>query len=339
MSVLVGKNTKLIVQGITGSEGTFHTSQMIEYGTKVVGGVTPGKGGQKYSGKENMTFKKPVPIFNTVKDAVASTGANATVIFVPPAGAADAIMEAIDAGIATIVCITEGIPVKDMIPVREALNRSNSVLIGPNCPGVITPDEAKIGIMPGFIHKKGNVGVVSRSGTLTYEAVKQLTDLGIGQSTCIGIGGDPIIGTQHIDAIKLFNEDPDTHAIVMIGEIGGSAEEEAAAYIKENVTKPVVAFIAGRTAPPGRRMGHAGAIISGGKGTAEDKIKALKDAGIHVVETPALIGKTVAEVMNARVEPPKKKTATKKATTKKEVETTKVKEAKPKKTTRKKVTE
>lgn len=342
MSVLVGKNTKLIVQGITGSEGTFHTSQMIEYGTKVVGGVTPGKGGQSYKGKENMTFKKAVPIFNTVKEAVKATGANTTVIFVPPFGAADAIMEAIDAGIATIICITEGIPVKDMIPVREALNRSNSTLIGPNCPGVITPGEAKIGIMPGFIHKKGNVGVVSRSGTLTYEAVKQLTDLGIGQSTCIGIGGDPIIGTQHIDAIKLFNEDPDTHAIVMIGEIGGSAEEEAAAYIKANVTKPVVAFIAGRTAPPGRRMGHAGAIISGGKGTAEDKIKALKDAGIHVVDTPALIGKTMAEAMNIKVEEPKMKATSKKVATpkaKKEEKPTEEKEAKPKKTTKKKVTE
>lgn len=341
MSVLVGKNTKLIVQGITGSEGTFHTSQMIEYGTKVVGGVTPGKGGQSYKGKENMTFKKAVPIFNTVKEAVKATGANTTVIFVPPFGAADAIMEAIDAGIATIICITEGIPVKDMIPVREALNRSNSTLIGPNCPGVITPGEAKIGIMPGFIHKKGNVGVVSRSGTLTYEAVKQLTDLGIGQSTCIGIGGDPIIGTQHIDAIKLFNEDPDTHAIVMIGEIGGSAEEEAAAYIKANVNKPVVAFIAGRTAPPGRRMGHAGAIISGGKGTAEDKIKALKDAGIHVVDTPALIGKTMAEALNIKIEMPKQKSPKKAAAPKvqKEEAPKEVKEAKPKKSTKKKVTE
>jgi len=342
MSVLVGNNTRLIVQGITGSEGTFHTSQMIEYGTNVVGGVTPGKGGLSYEGKANMTFQKPVPIFNTVKDAVNSTNANTTVIFVPPFAAADAIMEAIDAGIGTIICITEGIPVKDMIPVRETLNRSNSVLIGPNCPGVITPGEAKIGIMPGFIHKKGNVGVVSRSGRLTYEAVKQLTDLGIGQSTCIGIGGDPIIGTQHIDAIKLFNEDPDTHAIVMIGEIGGSAEEEAAAYIKANVQKPVVAFIAGRTAPPGRRMGHAGAIISGGKGTAEDKIKALKDAGIHVVETPALIGKTMAEAMNIKVEEPatspaKKKAAAPKA--KKVEEAKEVKEEKPKRTTKKKVTE
>lgn len=313
MSVLVGKDTRLIVQGITGSEGTFHTSQMIEYGTNVVGGVTPGKGGQTYEGKANVTFLQPIPVFNTVKDAVKETQANASVIFVPPAGAADAILEAIDAGIAVIMCITEGIPVKDMIPVKEALKRSKSVLIGPNCPGVITPGEAKIGIMPGFIHQKGNVGVVSRSGTLTYEAVKQLSDLGIGQSTCIGIGGDPIIGTQHIDAIKLFNEDPDTEAIVMIGEIGGSAEEEAAAYIKEHVTKPVVSFIAGRTAPPGRRMGHAGAIISGGKGTAEDKIKALKEAGIYVVDTPALIGKTVAEAMKAGKKTTKKVVA-KKAT-------------------------
>ncbi len=310
MSVLVGKDTRLIVQGITGSEGTFHTSQMIEYGTNVVGGVTPGKGGQTYEGKADMMFKKPIPVFNTVKDAVKETKANTSVIFVPPAGAADAILEAIDGGIATIICITEGIPVKDMIPVREALKRSNSRLIGPNCPGVITPGEAKIGIMPGFIHQKGNVGVVSRSGTLTYEAVKQLSDLGIGQSTCIGIGGDPIIGTQHIDAIKLFNDDPDTEAIVMIGEIGGNAEEEAAEYIQKYVKKPVVSFIAGRTAPPGRRMGHAGAIISGGQGTAEDKIKALKKAGIHVVETPALIGKTVAEAMNIKPTAAKK-TATK----------------------------
>lgn len=310
MSVLVGKDTRLIVQGITGSEGTFHTSQMIEYGTNVVGGVTPGKGGQTYEGKADMMFKKPIPVFNTVKDAVKETKANTSVIFVPPAGAADAILEAIDGGITTIICITEGIPVKDMIPVREALKRSNSRLIGPNCPGVITPGEAKIGIMPGFIHQKGNVGVVSRSGTLTYEAVKQLSDLGIGQSTCIGIGGDPIIGTQHIDAIKLFNDDPDTEAIVMIGEIGGNAEEEAAEYIKKHVKKPVVSFIAGRTAPPGRRMGHAGAIISGGQGTAEDKIKALKKAGIYVVETPALIGKTVAEAMNIKPTAAKK-TATK----------------------------
>lgn len=298
MSVLVNKKTKLVVQGITGSEGTFHTMQMIEYGTKVVAGVTPGKGGVMYEGKGENKFKKPVPIYNTVKDAVLNAGANTSVIFVPPPFAADAILESIEAKIGLIICITEGIPVNDMIPVREALSNSDSVLIGPNCPGVITPGEAKIGIMPGFIHKKGNVGVVSRSGTLTYEAVKQLSDLGLGQSTCIGIGGDPIIGTQHIDAVRYFNEDPDTHAIVMIGEIGGNAEEDAAEYIKKYVTKPVISFIAGRTAPPGRRMGHAGAIISGGKGTAEDKIKALKAAGIHVVETPARIGATVYEVLN-----------------------------------------
>lgn len=306
MSVLVNKKTKLVVQGITGSEGTFHTMQMIDYGTKVVAGVTPGKGGLSYEGKGENMFKKPVPIFNTVASAVKETGANTSVIFVPPPYAADAILEAIEAKIGLIICITEGIPVNDMIPVKEALSNSQSVLVGPNCPGVITPGEAKIGIMPGFIHKKGNVGVVSRSGTLTYEAVKQLTDLGLGQSTCIGIGGDPIIGTQHIDAIRYFNDDPDTHAIVMIGEIGGSAEEEAAEFIKKNVKKPVVAFIAGRTAPPGRRMGHAGAIISGGKGTAEDKIIALKAAGIHVVETPARIGTTVFEVLEKLNKPSKK---------------------------------
>jgi succinyl-CoA synthetase alpha subunit len=299
MSVLAGNKTKLLVQGITGSEGTFHTSQMIEYGTNVVAGVTPGKGGMLYGGKGDVKFQKSVPLYNTVAEAVKKTGANTSVIFVPPPFAADAILEAINAKLELIICITEGIPVRDMIPVKHALNNSKSVLIGPNCPGVITPDEAKIGIMPGFIHKKGNVGVVSRSGTLTYEAVKQLTDLGLGQSTCIGIGGDPIVGTQHIDAIKFFNEDPDTHAIVMIGEIGGSAEEEAAEYIARYVTKPVIAFIAGRTAPPGRRMGHAGAIISGGKGTAEDKIKALKKAGIYVVETPAKIGETVAEALKS----------------------------------------
>ncbi len=297
MSVLVNKKTKLIVQGITGTEGTFHTTQMLEYGTNVVAGVTPGKGGSKYSGKDESKFKKAVPVFNTVKDAVAKTGGNATVIFVPPPFAADAILEAIDAELPLIICITEGIPVKDMIVVNSRLKDSNSVLIGPNCPGVITPDEAKIGIMPGFIHKKGTIGVVSRSGTLTYEAVKQLTDLGLGQSTCIGIGGDPIVGTQHIDAIKLFNDDKDTEAIVMIGEIGGTAEEEAAEYIKNNVKKPVIGFIAGRTAPPGRRMGHAGAIISGGQGSAADKIKVLKDAGIIVVESPAKIGITVKEAL------------------------------------------
>jgi len=300
MSVLVNKKTKLVVQGITGSEGTFQTMQMIEYGTKVVAGVTPGKGGMVYEGKGENMFKKPVPIFNTVLDAVKETGANTSVIFVPPPYAADAILEAVNAKIGVVICITEGIPINDMIPVKEALKNSNTVLIGPNCPGVISPGEAKIGIMPGFIHKKGNVGVVSRSGTLTYEAVKQLSDLGLGQSTCIGIGGDPIIGTQHIDAIKLFNDDPDTHVIVMIGEIGGSAEEEAALFIKKFVKKPVIAFIAGRTAPPGRRMGHAGAIISGGKGTAEDKIIALKAAGIHVADTPARIGATVYEVLNGK---------------------------------------
>lgn len=333
MSVLVNKQTKLIVQGITGSEGTFHTSQMIEYGSNVVAGVTPGKGGQVYTGKGNITFEKPVTIYNTVKEAVDAQGANTSVIFVPPSGAADAIMESIDAGIKLIICITEGIPVNDMIKVKVALDNSNSILIGPNCPGVITPGEAKIGIMPGFIHKKGTIGVVSRSGTLTYEAVKQLTDIGLGQSTCIGIGGDPIIGTQHIDAIKLFNEDDKTEAIIMIGEIGGNAEEDAAEYIKKHVKKPVVAFIAGRTAPPGRRMGHAGAIISGGKGGAEDKIKALKAAGIYVVETPALIGKTVAEALKNKVETKKtttKKTATKKTATSTTKKTTATKTTKTK---------
>ncbi len=337
MSVLVGKKTKLVVQGITGSEGTFHTSQMIEYGTNVVAGVTPGKGGHSYSGKEDMTFKKPVPIFNTVREAVQVADANTSVIFVPPPFAADAILESIEAGIKLIICITEGIPVNDMIPVKEALLRSDARLIGPNCPGVITPDEAKIGIMPGFIHKKGKVGVVSRSGTLTYEAVKQLTDLGLGQSTCIGIGGDPIIGTQHIDAIKLFNEDKDTEAIVMIGEIGGNAEEDAAEYIKKYVTKPVISFIAGRTAPPGRRMGHAGAIISGGKGTASDKIKALKSAGIHVVETPALIGKTVLDVLNG-LKIAKKPTAAK-AKVVAPINPDEVGEIAPKKRSRKKIIE
>lgn len=308
MSVLVSKKTKLLVQGITGSEGAFHTAQMIEYGTNVVAGVTPGKGGTEFSGKGTTVFSHPVPVFNSVKDAVGATGANATVIFVPPPFAADAILEAIDAEIPLIVCITEGIPVNDMITVQAALKDSNCVLVGPNCPGVITPDEAKIGIMPGFIHKKGKVGLVSRSGTLTYEAVKQLTDLKIGQSTCIGIGGDPIIGTQFIDAIKMFNEDPKTEAILMIGEIGGSAEETAAEYIKAHVKKPVIGFIAGKTAPPGRRMGHAGAIISGGKGTAEEKISALKTAGIHIVESPAEIGVAVQEAMNAKKPAAEKKT-------------------------------
>ncbi|MCB0701615.1 MAG: succinate--CoA ligase subunit alpha [Candidatus Kapaibacterium sp.] len=297
MSVLVNKETKLLVQGITGTEGTFHTMQMIEYGTNVVAGVTPGKGGTTYKGNETNKFEKEVAVFNTVKDAVEQTGANASVIFVPPPFAADAILEAIEAEIALIICITEGIPIKDMIPVKAALLQSNSRLIGPNCPGVITPGEAKIGIMPGFIHSRGKVGLVSRSGTLTYEAVKQLTDEGLGQSTCIGIGGDPIIGTQFIDAIKLFNEDPETECIVMIGEIGGNAEEEAAQYIKEHVKKPVVGFIAGRTAPPGRRMGHAGAIVAGGKGSAEDKIAAMKDAGIFVVDTPGTLGTTAKKAL------------------------------------------
>lgn len=297
MSVLVNKKTKILVQGITGGEGTFHTAQMIEYGTKIVGGVTPGKGGTEYSGKGEVQFKKPVPVFNSVKEAVEKTKADASIIFVPPPVAADAILEAIDSGIKLIIAITEGIPANDMVRVYSELKRSGSRLIGPNCPGIITPGECKLGIMPGFIHLPGKVGVVSRSGTLTYEAVKQLTDLGIGQSTCIGIGGDPIIGTQFIDAIKLFNEDKDTEAILMIGEIGGTAEETAAEYVKQNVKKPVIGFIAGRTAPPGRRMGHAGAIIAGGKGTAEDKIKSLKAAGISVAMSPSLIGETVQKAL------------------------------------------
>ena len=287
MAVLVGNHTKLIVQGITGREGLFHAIGCREYGTNVVGGVTPGKGGTEIEG---------FPVFNTVRDAVAKTGANATMIFVPPAGAADAILEAMEAGIELIVCITEGIPVLDMVKVKRVLpDYPKSRLIGPNCPGIISPGLAKIGIMPGRIHKQGHVGVVSRSGTLTYEAVGQLTALGIGQSTCIGIGGDPVNGTSHIDALRLFQDDPDTHAIIMIGEIGGSAEEEAAEFVKQYVTKPVVAFIAGQTAPPGRRMGHAGAIISGGHGTAAEKMKALQAAGIRVVQSPADMGKALAE--------------------------------------------
>jgi succinyl-CoA synthetase alpha subunit len=286
MSVLVDKNTRLIVQGFTGREGTFHAQTAIDYGTSVVGGVTPGKGGTKHLDR---------PVFDTVAQAVSDTGANASVIFVPPPFAADAIMEAVDAGLPLVVCITEGIPALDMVRVWSFMKGKGTRLIGPNCPGVISPGKCKIGIMPAHIHKEGNVGVVSRSGTLTYEAVGQLTKLGIGQSTCIGIGGDPIIGTTFIDAIRLFNEDPDTHAIIMIGEIGGTAEESAAEYIKENVRKPVVGFIAGQTAPPGRRMGHAGAIISGGSGKASDKIAAMEAAEITVCASPAEMGEKVKE--------------------------------------------
>jgi succinyl-CoA synthetase alpha subunit len=286
MSILVNASTRVLVQGFTGREGTFHAQQAIAYGTNIVGGVTPGKGGQKHL---------DLPVFDTVAQAVRETGANASVIFVPPPFAADAIMEAADAGVSVVVCITEGIPTRDMLKAWAFLRDKKTRLIGPNCPGIITPGQCKIGIMPGHIHKPGHVGVVSRSGTLTYEAVGQLTRLGIGQSTCIGIGGDPIIGTTHTDAIRLFNEDPETHAIVMIGEIGGTAEEEAAAYVKANVRKPVIGFIAGQTAPPGRRMGHAGAIISGGSGKASDKIAAMKDAGISVCDTPAEIGLKVKE--------------------------------------------
>jgi len=281
MSVLVNENTRVLVQGFTGREGTFHAQQALAYGTKVVGGVTPGKGGTKHL---------DLPVFDTVADAVKETGANASVIFVPPPFAADAIMEATDAGLPLVVCITEGIPALDMVKAWRYLQGKVTRLIGPNCPGIISPGKCKIGIMPAHIHKQGNVGVVSRSGTLTYEAVGQLTGLGIGQSTCIGIGGDPIIGTNFIDAIQLFNDDPDTHAIIMIGEIGGTAEETAAAYIKAHVKKPVVGFIAGQTAPPGRRMGHAGAIISGGSGKASDKIAAMEAAGITVCASPAEMG-------------------------------------------------
>ncbi len=289
MSVLVNKNSKVIIQGFTGSEGTFHATQMIEYGSNVVGGVTPGKGGQTHL---------DLPVFNTVEDAVKETGADVTVIFVPPAFAADAVMEAADAGIKVIVTITEGIPTQDMVKVKEYLSDKDCRMVGPNCPGVITPEECKVGIMPGFIHRKGGVGIVSRSGTLTYEAVDQVTRLGMGQSTCIGIGGDPIIGTTTLDAIKLLMEDEETEGIIMIGEIGGNMEADAAHWVKENGTKPVVGFIAGKTAPKGRRMGHAGAIIGGKDDTAEAKMKIMAECGIHVVESPADIGQMMKDVLN-----------------------------------------
>ncbi|GEK57379.1 succinate--CoA ligase subunit alpha [Marinococcus halophilus] len=291
MSIYINQDTKVVVQGITGSTGLFHTQQALEYGTKIVGGVTPGKGGTEVEG---------VPVFNTLDDAVEATGATVSVIYVPPAFAADAIIEAVDADLDLAICITEGIPVLDMIKVKRFMEGKRTRLVGPNCPGVITPDECKIGIMPGYIHKKGHVGVVSRSGTLTYEAVDQLTKAGVGQSTAVGIGGDPVNGTSFTDVLQAFNDDPDTEAVIMIGEIGGTAEEEAAEWIKQNMTKPVVGFIGGATAPPGKRMGHAGAIISGGKGTAEEKIKTLNESGVQVAATPAEIGDTMINVLKER---------------------------------------
>lgn len=291
MSILVDKSTRVICQGITGKAGQFHTRHCREYGTEVVGGVTPGKGG---------TVVEGVPVFDTVVEAVEKTGANATMIFVPAPFASDAILEAADAGIGLIVAITEGVPVLDMVRVRDVLRHSGAVLIGPNCPGVITPDACKIGIMPGYVHRRGPIGVISRSGTLTYEAVWQLTNLGLGQSTCVGLGGDPIVGTSFIDLLRRFEADPETEGVLMMGEIGGTAEEDAAAYVREEVTKPVAAFIAGRTAPPGKRMGHAGAIISGGQGTAADKIAALRSAGIEVAESPADMGTAVRRAMDRR---------------------------------------
>ncbi|HYQ86126.1 MAG TPA: succinate--CoA ligase subunit alpha [Bacteroidota bacterium] len=300
MSILVDKNTRVVVQGITGGEGTFHTQQMIEYGTTVVGGVTPGKGGLRYEGNEEHRFRKPVRVFNTVAEAVDKEGANASVIFVPALFAADAILEAAATGIKLIVTITEGIPTQDMVKVYGYLQSRAVRMIGPNCPGIITPGECKIGIMPGFIHRRGRVGLISRSGTLTYEAVWQVSELGMGQSTCIGIGGDPVIGTRFVDALRLFADDDGTDAVILIGEIGGSSEEEAAAFVRRDFGKPVIGFIAGRTAPPGRRMGHAGAIIAGGKGTAAEKMQAMRDAGIHVVENPAMIGEMTRKVLGKK---------------------------------------